>query len=139
MQYFAPKDWLDMVDAILNENIVKPKLPDVFCSSSFPPSNVYTKKDNLVVELACAGYDPKNIEVEYKDSYIFIKSTSPSTSTMEDKQWIQKGIKRTDFHVKYFLHEKYDEKSISAEFSNGLLILTIKPKEDKPPIKVKVN
>jgi|TARA_B100001057_G_scaffold299621_1_gene299744 molecular chaperone IbpA len=105
--------------------------------SNYPPYNIVKKGESYFVELAVAGFQKKDINIEVEDSSLKISVIAKS----EDKfaEIIHKGISTKDFVKTFALAEFVEVKS--AELDDGILsIELIKniPEEKKPKtIKIK--
>merc|ERR1712096_165521 len=71
--------------------------------SNFPPYNIRSGQDQYTIELACAGYDRENIELEQEDNLLTVR-TKKVDKTVEkdaDGEILHKGISSRAF-VKQF-------------------------------------
>lgn len=108
-----------------------------------PRMDIYETDDKVVAEVELPGVDPKNIDVEVKDNYLKIEAKAE-----EKKEIKEKGYYRKEMGSRYFkrivpLPTKVMEDKAEAEYSDGILKVTIpklapqKEKEKKIKIKVK--
>ena len=104
--------------------------------SNFPPYNI-KKLDsfNWTIEMALAGFNKKDIEVEYADNQLTIKSIFEKDETDEEDNTttIHRGISKRQFKKSFTLA---DEVVVyAAELKDGMLIVDfekIVPEEKKP-------
>ncbi|CAB5218198.1 IbpA Molecular chaperone (small heat shock protein) [uncultured Caudovirales phage] len=106
-------------------------------TSSFPPYNVKKiDEDNFTIELAVAGYDRDELEINVEKDTLTIKSDKENDDKSE---FMHRGIAGRNFTQHFTLGEYMNVKSASLE--NGLLIIKIErelPEEAKPKtIKIK--
>ena len=106
-------------------------------TSSFPPYNVKkVDEDNYTIELAVAGYDRDELEINVEKDTLTIKSDKENDDKSE---FMHRGIAGRNFTQHFTLGEYMIVKSASLE--NGLLIIKIErelPEEAKPKtIKIK--
>jgi HSP20 family molecular chaperone IbpA len=116
------------------------QLPSVIVSSSWPPSNVYVKNHDFVVELAVAGYSKEEVLITFKEDYLVVKldkgltaETNPKDDISEEVKdgkdkifYFQKGLKIKDTEISFFVDPKYFDKStIKAQMENGLLRISV--------------
>jgi len=67
-------------------------------TASFPFYNIVKKEDNKFdIEVALAGYDKKDIAVEYADNVLTIKSIKETKSDKEKDGVIHQGIAKRSF------------------------------------------
>ena len=106
-------------------------------TSSFPPYNVKKiDEDNYTIELAVAGYDRSELEINVEKDTLTIKSDKENDDKSE---FMHRGIAGRNFTQHFTLGEYMIVKSASLE--NGLLSVKIEreiPDEAKPRhIKIK--
>ena len=66
--------------------------------SNFPPYNIVKTGDNTYdIELALAGFNKKDIEVEYKENILTVKSKKQEETKDEDGNIIHRGISKRMF------------------------------------------
>jgi len=100
---------------------------------TYPPFNV--KKvgdDKYVVELAVAGFDKTDLEIEVKDSTLTIKSDVKSKE-QDGEEWVHRGIGLRNFTRQFTLADTVEVQS--AEMVNGMLKIWLEnfiPEEQKP-------
>ena len=102
----------------------------------YPHYNIKKLDNNQwIIELALAGFDKDDIEIEVKDSIMTISGEIKS----EDKDYLYKGISSRKFSKTFTLAEFTESKS--AEMKNGILSILLEKNipEDKKPQKVKIK
>jgi molecular chaperone IbpA len=104
-------------------------------TANYPPYNIVkTGTYTYNVEVALAGYNKKDISVEYADGVLNIKSIKEAKA--EDKKGvIHKGIAKRYFSKSFTIAN--DVKIEGAELKDGLLkvyLMKIVPETKKPKI-----
>ena len=104
-------------------------------STNYPPYNIKRVNDtNYRIEVALAGYDKDDIEVELKDSALTVRNKTKEQSIDEKGNGvIHKGISTRQFERAFTISE--DIKVKDAELRNGLLTIDLEriiPDEKKP-------
>ena len=103
-------------------------------TSTFPFYNIVKKGNNKFdIEVALAGYDKKDIEVEYEDNLLRIKSVKETKSDKEKDGVIHQGIAKRFFSKAFTIAD--DVEIEGAELKNGLLKVSLKkivPEGKKP-------
>ena len=92
--------------------------------SNYPPYNIRkTGKDNYSIEVALAGFSKKDVEVEFEDNLLTVrtKQISKSDEKNEDGEIIHKGISQRQFARSFTIAD--DVKVNGAELKDGLLIV----------------
>ena len=103
--------------------------------NSFPPHNIIEKDDdNLVIELAVAGYTDEDVSVKVDDNQLIIEGGKES----EDK-YLHQGIANRKFRKAFTLGEFLVVQS--AKLTDGILSVHIEKviPEDKKPRVIEIN
>ena len=98
---------------------------------SYPPFNVVKNDDHYIVEVALAGIDKKDLDVEVQENTLSISYESSSKKESDNK--LYKGIAQRSFRRQFSLAE--DVEVTSASFKNGLLQIDLEriiPEEKRP-------
>ena len=87
---------------------------------NFPPYNIVKTGENTYdVELALAGFNKKDIEVEYKENLLTVKSKKQEEQTDKDGNIIHRGISKRMFSKSFTIANDVEVKG--AELKDGLL------------------
>ena len=87
---------------------------------NFPPYNIVKTGDNTYdIELALAGFNKKDIEVEYKENILTVKSKKQEETKDEDGNIIHRGISKRMFSKTFTIANDVEVKG--AELKDGLL------------------
>ena len=112
---------------------------DFYPNYSYPPMNVFMTEDrSLVFEFALAGFDEKDISLAFQGDYMVFSAKIPENSNTasaysDDKvRYFKRRLKMKDIEKqKYFVPmDKYAQEKVKAVFRNGILRITIPPKEE---------
>ena len=108
---------------------------DFDTSNSYPPYNISKVDDNnYIIEMALAGFNKDDIEIELADSELTIRSKKRE-DTVKDVNLIHQGISHRSFNRKFTLSEEILVKN--AEMKNGMLIIKLEkfiPENKKPKL-----
>ena len=92
---------------------------------NFPPYNIVKTGDNTYdVELALAGFNKKDIEVEYKENLLTVKSKKQEETKDEDGNVIHRGISKRMFSKSFTIANDVEVKG--AELNRGQRKVSIK-------------
>ena len=94
--------------------------------ANFPPYNIVKTGENTYdVELALAGFNRKDIEVEYKENQLTVKSKKQDKpeETDEDGNMIHRGISKRMFSRSFTISNDVEVKG--AELKDGLLKVSL--------------
>ena len=87
---------------------------------NFPPYNIVKTGENTYdVELALAGFNKKDIVVEYKENLLTVKSKKEEETKDEDGNVIHRGISKRMFSKSFTIANDVEVKG--AELKDGLL------------------
>ena len=104
--------------------------------SNYPPYNIRrTGKDKYSIEVALAGFSKKDVEVEFEDNLLTVKTKQINKSNVENNngEMLHKGISQRQFARTFTIAD--DVKVNGAELKDGLL--TIKCERIVPDYKKK--
>ena len=88
--------------------------------ANFPPYNIVKTGENTYdVELALAGFNKKDIEIEYKENVLTVKSKKQEETKDEDGNVIHRGISKRMFSKSFTIANDVEVKG--AELKDGLL------------------
>ena len=110
-------DMFDQFESMLeNEGLTR--------QSNYPPYNIRkTSKDNYSIEVALAGFNKKDVEVEFEDNLLTVrtKQVDKSVNKNADGEIIHKGISQRQFARSFTIAD--DVKVNGAELKDGLLTI----------------
>jgi molecular chaperone IbpA len=92
--------------------------------SNYPPYNIRkTGQDKYSIEIALAGFNKKDVEVEFEDNLLTVrtKQIDKSNDKNEDDEIIHKGISQRQFVRSFTIAD--DVKVGGAELKDGLLTI----------------
>jgi molecular chaperone IbpA len=93
--------------------------------SNYPPYNIRkTEKDNYVIEVALAGFNKNDVEVEFEDNLLTVrtKQINKSDDTNVDGEILHRGISQRQFARSFTIAD--DIKVNTAELKDGLLMIS---------------
>jgi molecular chaperone IbpA len=93
--------------------------------SNYPPYNIRkTGKDNYAIEVALAGFSKDDVEVEFEDNLLIVrtKHVDKSEHNNSDEEIIHKGISQRQFARSFTIAD--DVKVDGAQLKNGLLTIS---------------
>jgi HSP20 family molecular chaperone IbpA len=118
---------------------------DYYPAYSYPPMNVYMTADrSLVFEFALAGFDEKDISLSFQGDYMVFSAALPREESMAlseneaenanqgNVRYFKRRLKMKDIEKqKYFVPlDKYAQEKVKAVYKNGILKVTVPPKEE---------
>ena len=105
-------------------------------SSSYPAYDIVKTGENQYdVEVALAGFNKKDIKVEFADGQLSIESIKNQTAKEKDNGKIYKGIAKRYFKKSFSIADNCEVKG--AELKDGLLKVSLEriiPETQKPKV-----
>ena len=92
--------------------------------SNYPPYNIKkTEKDNYAIEVALAGFNKNDVEVEFEDNLLTVrtKQVNKSDEKSDGGEIIHKGISQRQFARSFTIAE--DVRVNGAKLKDGLLTI----------------
>ncbi|HUW69639.1 MAG TPA: Hsp20/alpha crystallin family protein [bacterium] len=108
---------------------------DWYPSFSYPPMNIFLTQDrSMVFEFALSGFDEKDISLSFQGDYmVFSARIGLDAAPEEGVRYFKRRLKLKDIdRQKYYVPaEKFDQAAVRAVFKNGILRVTVPPKESE--------
>jgi HSP20 family molecular chaperone IbpA len=96
--------------------------------------NIFMTADrSMVFEFALAGFDEKDISLTFQGDYMVFSARIGQTASQEEGvRFFKRRLKLKDIEKqKYYVPaDRFDQMAVRAVFRNGILRVTIPPKED---------
>ncbi|HDQ15903.1 MAG TPA: Hsp20/alpha crystallin family protein, partial [Bacteroidetes bacterium] len=86
--------------------------------------------DNIYVDAPLAGIDPKDVSVSIENDILTLEGKTEKKSEVDEKNYYRKEIRSGSFHRAIPLPTSVDGSQASAEFTNGILKISV-PKEER--------
>lgn len=87
------------------------------------PVDIYEKDNGLGIDIACTGISKEDIEILIEGNIIRVNYERPKEDS--EDTFIHKGIAKRSFNLGWKIDSKFNLSKATAEFKNGLLIITI--------------
>jgi len=101
--------------------------------------DVYEDGSNLVAEMNIPGLKADDIDVEVEDNYLRVSGRREEVQEKKEKSHYAKEIRRGSFERVVHLPDMVDQDKVDAEYSDGVLKVTMPKRETAPEKKVKVK
>ena len=110
-------DMFDQFESMLGGN-------GVSVQSNYPPYNIRKAgKDKYAIEIALAGFNKNDVEVEYEDNLLTVKTKQiKKTNEKDGNEIIHRGISQRSFARSFTIAD--DVKVGDAELKDGLLTIS---------------
>jgi HSP20 family protein len=107
-------------------------------ASAAMPMDLYRSQDRFVAHVDLPGVDPSSIDVDIEDRTLTIRAERRDTAT-QDVQWLSHERPTGTFARQLTLGHGLASSRIEAEYSDGVLTLTIPVAEEAKPRKISVS
>jgi len=106
-----------------------------------PKTDVVENEKDYSITIEVPGFNEKNLNVEVKDGYLFIKGEVENKKDEKDKEerYILKERSYARFERTFRLPDNVDGEKINAKLENGILHLKLEKKEEEKPKQIKIN
>jgi HSP20 family protein len=111
-----------------------------FDHNEFPKANVIEGKENFRIELLAPGFEKENIEIKLHQNVLALKG-EVEYELHEGEKYSSREFGSCNFLRRFKLPESVNSTNISAEMSNGKLIVNLPKREesvDKGPIDINI-
>jgi HSP20 family molecular chaperone IbpA len=107
--------------------------PDFYPGYLYPPANIYlTREKMLVFEIAMAGFEEKDLSIQFRGDSLIFSAKAPARPNEEDcVQSFKRRLKLRDIEEQryYVPADKFDQAGTKASFLNGLLRIVVPPRQ----------
>lgn len=138
---FAPnKTFNHLLDEIFNKSIGDIVGNDFTISN--PSVNIIEKEDGFILELAAPGLEKSDFNIQIEKGQLTISAEKELKSEGESGKWTRKEFNYSKFSKSFTLSDKVNPESVTAEYHNGILTVTVAKKEvekEKSPIKIDIK
>jgi HSP20 family protein len=112
--------------------------------SSFPKVNVVESEKSYDIEIAVAGFDKDDIELELKDNALFIKADKKEEKcdgedSAECKKYLTREIASRSFRRTIVFPAEINPDDISAKYENGLISCKVGKTLEELPSSIKIS
>lgn len=123
----------------VGNDVLRQSLNELFNSSGWPAIDLMADDQNFYVQALLPGIDASNLDVQAsgKNQYVTIKAWSHKNA--DELNFYRSEIPYGEFYRSIRLPETFNESSISSEYKNGVLTLTLPREHSSDAIKINVD
>lgn len=105
----------------------------------FPFHDIYEDETgDLLLEIAVAGYNKDNINIQVENGYLVIKGNNSNEEEKSKRKYFQKKISAKSFEKVWKIPAKYND-TPNAEFKDGILKIKFQLDEQKKPKLIEIK
>lgn len=103
--------------------------------------DMYETDDTVVVEVKCPGFKSEDIDVTLEGGVLAIKGESKEEEVEEKnkRKYYRKEIRQKSFARSITLPVPVKTEEVEAEFTDGMLKLTLPKAEEAKPKQIRIN
>ena len=105
-----------------------------FNQGAYPKVNVYEYDDKIGIVAEIPGLDKKNVTVDVEDGVLTISGDKHGFDS-DGGKCITRELKQSSFKRSFNLGEHLDGESVSAQFKDGMLSISVPKTEPEKPKK----
>ena len=105
------------------------------------PMDVYREGDTYVAKMDLPGVDPKSIDIDVNDNVLTVRAERKAADVKHDEHsgWVSRERQYGSFARQLSLDNGLDVSGISADYTDGELVVKIPVAEEAKPRKVQVS
>lgn len=115
----------DVFDSILNDSFLGDKLV-----ARIPAVNIAETENEFHVELAVPGLKKEDFKINLDKNVLTVSSEKKTEAVEEGKKFSKREYSYNSFSRSFTLPESADHSKIEADYTDGILTLTITKKEE---------
>ena len=126
----------NILDTFFNDDFLK-KIDEglTVWNGSGPAVNVKEDADAFNLEMAAPGYEKGDFNLVVEEDVLTISTTATeATEAKEGEKYTRKEFKYGSFKRTFNLPDTVDSAKIAANYTNGILTLSIPKKEEAKPL-----
>lgn len=104
-----------------------------------PAVDVYEKDNNVMVEAPLPGVNPDKVQVAVENDVLSIEGSMEKSTEIDEKNYYRKEVRSGSFHRAVALPSSVDGDKATAEYKNGVLIITIPKAAQAVKKTIKIN
>lgn len=101
--------------------------------------DLYQQGDQFVAEFDLPGVDPSSIDIDIDDRTLTVRAERTSKGATEDSKWLTRERVSGTVARQLALGHGIDASKIGADYSDGVLTVTIPVAEESKPRKISVQ
>jgi HSP20 family molecular chaperone IbpA len=101
--------------------------------TSTPKVDVVENKESYELTAELPGFKKDDVTVQIQDGVLQLTANAETKETKDEVQWLLRERRTQTFQRSFRLPRDVDGEAISAEFRDGLLVLTLPKKEESKP------
>ncbi|MDQ2741096.1 MAG: Hsp20/alpha crystallin family protein [Chloroflexota bacterium] len=127
----------DAIDHLFQGSIITPQ---ALGQGGFPPTDLYTTDDNVIIEMAIPGVNPNDVNVSVTGDTVTVSGeVKHQRHTQQGQQPYVEEMWQGKFQRAFTLPIQVDANKAQANYQDGILTLTLPKSESTKPRKIQVQ
>lgn len=140
---FAPSQYVfgDLFEELFN-NFLKDETGITSVRSAKPAVNILEEQERYVLELAVPGIKKEDIDIKIEDKQLIISSSKENKDEETKENFLRMEYNFESFKRVFSLPDTVNSNEINAEYTDGILKLNLKKKEEavkKGPVTIEIK
>ena len=110
-----------------------------FPAANFPPMNVFSADEDVIITSEIPGIDPADIELTVTGDTLTIKGTRKPQEVKEGEKWHRRERGSGSFYRSVQLPYNVDGNKVQADYVKGVLTIVLPRSEAERPRKISVT
>ncbi len=129
------------INKFLNDFGIDKKQPESKFKNSIwsPRADIIEEKDNYSLQIDLPGIEPEQVKINFKEGKLSINGERKAEEKTEGKNFHRVERSYGNFYRAFELPETIQADKISANFKNGLLLITIPKAEEVKPKEIEIK
>src|SRR5579883_110043 len=103
-----------------------------------PPVDIYETDDSVILTAEVPGVDPKDVDVRIEGNTLYLSGERKLDSGIKEENFRRMERVYGPFSRSFTLPASVNPDKVNAEYSNGLLTLTMTKREEAKPKTIKI-
>lgn len=105
----------------------------------YPPMNVWSSSEGLLIDVELPGVDPKDVDISVKGDELTLRGKVNAGEPQEGETFYRRERPSGEFARTLQLPFRANSDAVKASYKNGLLRLSVPRSEDEKPRKIAIE
>ena len=117
--------FIDVFDSLINDTFFSDRM-----MTRVPAANISESEDSFHVELAAPGLKKEDFKLKLENNVLSISVEQKTENNEDNRNYAKREYSYTSFVRSFTLPESADENSIEAKYTDGVLGIDIRKREE---------
>jgi HSP20 family protein len=132
---YVPTTFSNMIDKFFTDNVAR---TGGSAYSFVPRVDVIEEEKSFDIHVAVPGMNKEDFKIDLNDNYLTISGERKNTKERKDNLYRSVETQYGSFGRSFSLPENVDASKITAQYTNGILVVSI-PKDEKKTLKQSIK